>query len=171
MTVETFAYSSEEDEPAVLPIQMEPGYRAIFYGFGEGTCHVEIESDRKVPNSMFEDEDETIPEWRRRQREFPDGIENDVPAPTTDFEHAKVLVALRATSAFHEILEFTKLSGQRIAAPHPRGEDRFDHKVEYEMWNWLYAEMAKLVDTYVEKYPLIQTETAPTSPGETSSGA
>lgn len=58
---------------------------------------------------------------------------------------AEQIVAGFAVGAFHEGLECVKVSGRRLAEPHP--------KFEGEMWDWLMSEMHSLVRRYRKRWP------------------
>lgn len=116
-------------------VSMQPDFTCSIYANGrlDEIADVEVYADTCVPNAMGDGM-------------FENGITLSVPAPKDGRDAAVVVWASRATSEFHEILEFTKLNGKSIARAHP--------VEEYEMWKWLYAKMYALANEYVERYPM-----------------
>lgn len=116
-----------------LPISMEPGFKAAVYRESDTSYYAQIESNEDVLNSSG-------------RGKFPNGIGLSVPAPASDEDIVKTLIACRAVSGFHEAMEWTKLDGQPVAVAHPE-------EGEFEMWGWLYGKMRDLLDEYAERYP------------------
>jgi hypothetical protein len=78
---------------------------------------------------------------------FPSDKDRFGGGPGPGLVHGRMVVATFAALGFHEALEWTRLNGRRLAAPHPAGA------AHGEMWDWLAAELLDLVDRYAARYP------------------
>jgi len=122
-------FHNEDGRCVALPIKLQPGFGAEVY-----PGHVDVFCENDVPDaygSCFG---------------FPNGISLDVPKRESEIDIAIDLWAARATSEFHEILEFMQLNGERLAIPHPKPEE--------EMWKWVYGRMRRLAVDYMKRYPI-----------------
>ncbi len=69
---------------------------------------------------------------------------SDTPAQDGNLSLAAALFALILVDTFHELTEFVTVDGQRIAESHPEGG---------ENWEWMYDQLRRVVDRYVERWP------------------
>jgi len=140
----TFFHRSGEKE--YLPITLGRGLDVEIFGARNGEVSLEVHALSAVPNSVYDPEATSGIQSRAT---FPDGISLEEVTVTDDRDVALSIVAARATSEFHEELEWVRFEGNLLADPHPENEG--------EAWSWLYGRMKEMAVEYAERFPTHQT--------------
>jgi hypothetical protein len=125
----------------------------------------DMEDDQKIPYFWWEIHD-IVTERITNAYDTEETIRNYVTAetrtPDSDIELAIDFIAIFLSWQLHEMFEWVKVDGKRIASPHPEtwsktelipdktpnGEiDKFGY------WNWSIDELRKVVKSYCQRYP------------------
>ena len=111
---------------------------------------VTVDHQRKVslmevetPGAAPDQDNETL-----QDEMFPGGMVGEFHGERSPTSVAENIIAMVATSAFHESLECVKLDGNHIAIPHPK-----TYSDSSDMWNWLQSRMLEILSDYQKRYP------------------
>jgi hypothetical protein len=141
----------DDPDPRVADIQLRPGFSAHVWYEGDGKSFIEIDGAETVPNACYVEPTPFIAEddryWYERNKKFTSGITLNCPEVKNERQLAIALLTARIVSEVHEEFEFTKLGGQRLAEPHPT-------EAGYDMWDWLYRRVNRLVRDYIREFPV-----------------